>query len=97
MPFNLNEEGHRPPAPMLPLLLTLPSLPDAQDDNKDGSKGRRRDRLERMIEGVVMGDCGAQQCVGVGGLVQLFLPIFFFGAGDLIFRSIKTPQKTDRR
>ncbi len=33
----------------------------------------------------------------VGGPVQLFPPIFFWGAGDLIFRSIKNPKKTDRR
>jgi len=32
----------------------------------------------------------------LGGPAQVFTPIFFFRAGDLIFRCTKTPQKTDR-
>ena len=33
----------------------------------------------------------------IGGPVQVFPPIYFLGARDLIFRRAKTPKKTDRR
>ncbi len=62
--------------------------------------GVDRQRVVGVVAGVA-GDVNSTVLVVavqvVGGPVQLFPPIFFGGAGDLIFRSIKTPQKTDRR
>ncbi len=60
-----------------------------------GQECRRFDIGSNAKEGGV--DVVQAVALFLGGPAQVFPPIIFFRAGDLIFRCTKTPKKTDRR